>query len=491
MIKCKNVNFAYEEINEVGEKTYNEKTGLKNINLHIKKGECVVLCGVSGCGKTTLSRVINGLIPHFYEGKAEGETIVSDVDIVKQPIAETAKYIGSVFQNPRTQFFNVDTTSEIAFGCENLGMEVEEIEKRIEEAAEKLDIQHLMDRSIFKLSGGEKQRIACGSVYATHPDVFVMDEPSSSLDKKSIDQLQKVIETLKSMGKTIVIAEHRLYYLKDIADRFVYMKKARIENIYTKKEFLKLTNKELREKGLRSLDIQKLERLPLIQEDTEHNIHIQNLKCTRGKKEILKIKRLDLYQGEIVALIGDNGAGKTTLAHCLCGLIKYKGTISIKNKPAKRKELTARSFMVMQDVNSQLFTESVTEELTVNIKNPDTKKVDRLLQQLDLEEEKEKHPMALSGGQKQRVAIASAMMAEKDILVYDEPTSGLDWENMNRMSQLIRDMEKSTFCTMMITHDIELILSTCHRVIHLEKGEVIDNYQVDDEGVKKLKKYFG
>lgn len=145
MIKCKNVNFAYEEINEVGEKTYNEKTGLKNINLHIKKGECVVLCGVSGCGKTTLSRVINGLIPHFYEGKAEGETIVSDVDIVKQPIAETAKYIGSVFQNPRTQFFNVDTTSEIAFGCENLGMEVEEIEKRIEEAAEKLDIQHLMD----------------------------------------------------------------------------------------------------------------------------------------------------------------------------------------------------------------------------------------------------------------------------------------------------------------------------------------------------------
>lgn len=318
-----------------------------------------------------------------------------------------------------------------------------------------------------------------------------MDEPSSSLDKKSIDQLQKVIETLKSMGKTIVIAEHRLYYLKDIADRFVYMKKARIENIYTKKEFLKLTNKELREKGLRSLDIQKLERLPLIQEDTEHNIHIQNLKCTRGKKEILKIKRLDLYQGEIVALIGDNGAGKTTLAHCLCGLIKYKGTISIKNKPAKRKELTARSFMVMQDVNSQLFTESVTEELTVNIKNPDTKKVDRLLQQLDLEEEKEKHPMALSGGQKQRVAIASAMMAEKDILVYDEPTSGLDWENMNRMSQLIRDMEKSTFCTMMITHDIELILSTCHRVIHLEKGEVIDNYQVDDEGVKKLKKYFG
>jgi energy-coupling factor transport system ATP-binding protein len=490
MIKFINASFMYEEISEVGEKEYRAATGIKNINLHIKEGECLVLCGVSGCGKTSLSRMINGLIPHFYHGSLEGEVLANEVNMSQQAIAKTAEKVGSVFQNPRTQFFNVDTTSELAFGCENLGVAVNEIGARIEEASEKLNLKHLMDRSIFELSGGEKQRIACGSVYATHPDIFVMDEPSSSLDKSSIIQLKGVIETLKKMGKTVIIAEHRLHYLRDVADRFVYMQEGEIKSVYDREDFLKLSLDALTTKGLRTLDLNSLKALPVTHHDKKPSITIKHLSFSRGKREILNIESLALFQHEIVALIGDNGAGKTTLAHCLCGLEKFKGVIEIDGKVQKNKDLTARSFMVMQDVNAQLFTESVAEELLLNIEEPDKEKVDKLLKALNLEAHRERHPMALSGGQKQRVAIASAMMAGKDMLIYDEPTSGLDWDNMNRMSELIRDTEKNSLCTMIITHDPELIFKTCDRVIHLKNGQVFDSYLVDNEGVEKIKNYF-
>ncbi len=490
MIELKNVSFAYEEIAENGEKVKSQKYGIKDINLKIKDGECIVLCGVSGCGKTSLTRLINGLIPNIYQGQIEGDVLYNGKRLSDQKIEKIAEHIGSVFQNPRTQFFNVDTTSELAFGCENFGMEPDEIHTRLKETAEKLYLDHLMERSIFELSGGEKQRIACGSVYATHPDVVVFDEPSSSLDKVSIERLGQVIESLKGMGKTIVIAEHRLHYLKDMADRYVYMKKGRIRCIYDRDEMLNLSHQELEEKGLRTLHMESLSGNPVTQSAENVHINIKNLQVKRGKAQVLSIQELDLYEDEIVAVIGDNGAGKSTFAHCLCGLGKYKGCIQFNGKKMRNKDLIARSYMVMQDVNSQLFTESVEEELLLNIHKGDTDRVDQLLERLNLKHEKTRHPMSLSGGQKQRVAIASAMMAEKDILIYDEPTSGLDWENMNNMSQLIRLSEKKTGCTIIITHDPELILKTCHRVIQLESGQIMDTYALNSQGVKKLKEYF-
>jgi energy-coupling factor transport system ATP-binding protein len=268
------------------------------------------------------------------------------------------------------------------------------------------------------------------------------------------------------------------------------MQEGEIKSVYDREDFLKLSLDALTTKGLRTLDLNSLKALPVTHHDKKPSITIKHLSFSRGKREILNIESLALFQHEIVALIGDNGAGKTTLAHCLCGLEKFKGVIEIDGKVQKNKDLTARSFMVMQDVNAQLFTESVAEELLLNIEAPDKEKVDKLLKALNLEAHRERHPMALSGGQKQRVAIASAMMAGKDMLIYDEPTSGLDWDNMNRMSELIRDTEKNSLCTMIITHDPELIFKTCDRVIHLKNGQVFDSYLVDNEGVEKIKKYF-
>ena len=182
MIKIEDVSFRYAGESKGG-------NGIKNINLTIKKGEFVVFCGKSGCGKTTLTRVINGLIPHFYEGEMDGCAYIDGANVTKQPLSDISTLVGSVFQNPKSQFFHVDTTGELLFGCENHNMSKELMEERLNETADVLKIRPLLNRNIFELSGGEKQQIACGSVYASDPEVFVMDEPTSNLDRKAINRL--------------------------------------------------------------------------------------------------------------------------------------------------------------------------------------------------------------------------------------------------------------------------------------------------------------
>jgi len=215
MIELKNVSFTYES----GE----AENSLKNINLTIQDGETILLCGESGCGKTTLTRLINGLIPHYYEGKMTGEVLLDGRKVNEYPLYQIAQRVGSVFQNPRTQFYNVETTSEIVFGCENMGLPVSKMQERLERTTQNLKLEKLLNRSLFALSGGEKQKIACASADATQPNIFVLDEPSSNLDIVTIEDLAGVIRQWRSEGKTIIAAEHRLYYHMPDAYRIIFM----------------------------------------------------------------------------------------------------------------------------------------------------------------------------------------------------------------------------------------------------------------------------
>lgn len=214
----------------------------------------MLLCGKSGCGKTTITRLLNGMIPAFFDGDLKGAVSLCGEPIAELPLHQLAGRVGSVFQNPRTQFYTTNTTSEIAFGCENLGLPVEDIEKRIRRTARDLQIESLLDRNIFGLSGGEKQIIAFASIYAMNPDVYVLDEPSANLDMAAIRRVRDILTVLKAQGKTIVIAEHRIYYLKDLADRVLYFENGRLAAERTMADLCALGDADRLRTGLRGVD---------------------------------------------------------------------------------------------------------------------------------------------------------------------------------------------------------------------------------------------
>lgn len=483
MIEFQNINFRYSGGNDAG--------GLKEINLTIPDGEVLLLCGQSGCGKTTLTRLINGLIPNYYDGDLTGTVLLEGKNVSQLPLYETAKYVGSVFQNPRTQFFTVDSTSELAFGCENQGLPEAEIVKRIEDTVEQFGINSLIGKSIFSMSGGEKQKVACASVSVSDPPVIVLDEPSSSLDISATADLRRLIRLWKQQGKTVVIAEHRLYYLKGLIDRIIYLKDGCIEKEFYESEVGTFTAEQQMTLGLRPFELSQFP-ISINKGEYEESFLCSNFEFSyTGQKAALHIKSLILPQNSVIAVIGHNGAGKSTFARCLCGLEKHcKGIVTINGKQYKRKQRLVRCYMVMQDVNHQLFTESTEEEMLISMEDSDKKTVDQTLERLDLLQFKDRHPMSLSGGQKQRVAIATALISGREILVFDEPTSGLDLQHMREVAQELSALRRIGKTSLVITHDYELIVSSCTHVLHLEQGEVQKTYVLDDEGLIRLKNFF-
>lgn len=483
MVEISNVNFQYENA---------EQGALHDVSLQIKPGECVLLCGESGCGKTTITRLINGLIPHFYEGNLSGEVKVAGLSVKEEELYTIAGKVGSVFQNPRSQFFCLDTTSELAFGCENMGLPVEEIEKRMAGVTEALKLQKLLARNIFELSGGEKQRIACASVSAMLPEVFVLDEPTSNLDMDAIEELKHTLQLWKAQGKTIVIAEHRLYWLKEVCDRVICLKEGRIVFDIPMKEFAAFSEEKMHEFGLRGMTMQRLKlpekvgetpgSVPSRQAETEStaSLKLLNYRLSFDKKEVLHMADEEIPTGSIIAVTGHNGAGKSTFLRCLCGLEKkFKGRTLYRGKELDRKKMLKECYMVMQDVNHQLFCETVSDEIRLGMVEKREEDVQKVLEKLDLSQVAERHPMSLSGGQKQRVAIASSILADKSILIFDEPTSGLDYKHMEQTAALFRELKDENRTLFIITHDPELIVRCCTHILHLEQGSVEELYPLD------------
>lgn len=482
MIRFENVSFSYAG---------NAQEGMEPVDLTIEDGECILLCGRSGCGKTTFTRLINGLIPNFYPGKLNGRVIVNGLIISETPMYQIASQVGSVFQNPRTQFFNTDTDSEIAFGIENAALPLSELHQRVAQAEKDLNIENLSGRSIFELSGGEKQKIAFASVYAMNPNVYLLDEPSSNLDMDAIDELKEILRLLKQQGKTILVAEHRLYYLMDVIDRAFYFEHGRLEKVYSPGELLALSQEDRERMGLRATDLHTVEPVyPQVRND-KAALELKNLSLSYKKQKILENLTISVKAGEVVGIIGHNGAGKTTFSRAVCGLHKeIEGKIFLNNTEQSRKDLMKRSYLVMQDVNYELFAESVEQESIFGIKNPDKELAKATLAELDLAQFSQWHPNTLSGGQKQRLAVAVSMICRKDLLVFDEPTSGLDFDNMLRVAQLINRLAQMGKIVFVATHDYEFVCRACNRILHLDGNRLVSSYQLCAENEAQLRSLF-
>ena len=460
MISIDRVSFGYGDAQET----------LSQVSAAIAPGECVLLCGASGCGKTTVTKLINGLIPAFTPGcRLEGRVEVDGLDPGTTPMYELARKVGSVFQNPKSQFFNLDTDSELAFGLENEGRPPEEIRRRVADTVDALHLQELQRRSIFSLSGGQKQLLAFGSVYAMGPEIFVLDEPTANLDQDAIARLHDQIAGLKRQGRTVVIAEHRLYFLTDLIDRVLYLRDGVLERTLTREQFCALTDREREALGLRTLIPAACTLPAAAPAGTKEGLSVEGLTCAyRKEPPVFQALSFSARPGEVVAITGPNGVGKTTLSRCLCGLIREQaGQIRLNGRPLNRKERQKAAFCVMQDVNHQLFSDSVWGECRMSAPDAPDSTVEEVLDSLHLLPFRERHPMSLSGGQKQRLAVATALLSEKPILIFDEPTSGLDYARMVEVSGVIRSLAQQGRIVLVVTHDQEFLQRACDRVLRL------------------------
>ena len=476
LISINNFSFGYS----------NSKTlALREVNLNIQKNNFILLAGHSGCGKSTLLRCLNGIIPNIVTGEANGDIYIKGKNIKDLTPESISKIAGSVFQNPRSQFFHLDVTDEVAFGPENLGLSRCEILKRVDKAFDAFDINHLRQMKMYELSSGEKQKVAFAAIYATGSEILFLDEPSANLDFKSIENLKNILEFLKNQGKTIIIAEHRIHYLEKIFDKIVILKNGLIQAIHPNSK--KIPKNVISEYGLRTLNLKKFvdnhSKISNQSSFNQKNINIKlnsiNFKYPHAKKAILNNISLDFIKGEKIAIIGANGSGKTTFIKLLCGLLKpSKGRFFDRNNNIMNSSMRLNNCgVVLQENSQQLFFSSVIDEInSVEVTNCDYS-AQKILKHLGLDKYENCHPQNLSAGQQQRLIFAIATINYPRLLILDEPTSGLDAYSMHAIGDEICKIADKGSSVIIVTHDFELVSLYCDAALLLREGQTLERIE--------------
>lgn len=443
--------------------TYNDGVLFENINLEAARGEIIVVSGQSGCGKSSLIKAINGIIEESDGIRLNGDIELNGESILKTGIASRSRNISTVFQNPKTQFYCINTTDELALALENRNMQKDEIVATIGEYAQSLNTKHLLNRNIFTLSGGEKQLVAITATACMNNAIYLFDEPSASLDRASIALLKDTLLQLKSMGKIIIVAEHRLYYLAEIMSKLVILQNKaavvfdkhalggqllkEIETEYQLRSFKEITRADLGHLKLQTVSLN----LGGCYEDGGCLLSCRDFRACYDKQKILDVSIS--FSSGIHFIIGENGVGKSTFIKKMSGLTKGKGNTFFNG--SKITKSYKHISMIMQDVNYQLFTDSVWQE--ISIVSSDNALKTSVLAELDLYDKRDLHPQILSGGEKQRLLMGITNISGKDVVILDEPTSGLCKTKMIKMIEYLHNMSDMGRVVIVITHDYELI----------------------------------
>lgn len=506
MIRLREFSFSYNGA---------DRPALNRITLTIKDGQFVLITGASGGGKSTLCRVFNGLVPHFYGGRISGQAEVQGLDILATPPKELATKVGMVFQDPENQLVTTDVEREIAFGLENLGYPKNLIARRIEEALDTAGIANLRFARNNELSGGEKQKVAIASVLALHPEILVLDEPTSELDPQSAEEVLRLLERLNDeLGLTVILIEQRLDRVVHLVDRLLVMGGGQIIADGTPREVTggdteglgiglppvirlmrKLQGKELALNGLpltvkdARLQLQKaLKGVKTAEfaggvERAGTVLNVDKLWFSYGERAVLRNINLDIERGGFIGIMGRNASGKTTLVKQFNGLLRpTRGKVRLEGVDTRQNtvaELSRRVGYVFQNPNDHLFADSVEDEIAFSLRNRGaeeaeiTKAVAEMLNEFELTRYRKSYPRNLSGGEKQRVALASVLAGQPEIIVLDEPTRGMDYVLKKKLIDYLDDYRRRGNTVIMVSHDVETIAECAQRVVLLSEGRVV------------------
>ena len=481
---------------------------LRDLSLQIEPGQFTVIAGPSGEGKSTFCRTLNNIIPRFFKGDFSGKRFVAGEWLEKQAIAAMARKVGMVFQDFEQQLFSTNALLELAFTLENFGVSRSEMDQRMDELLERFHLGHLARREPFSMSGGEKQKLAIASVLAYKPEILVLDEPTTDLDPESKHFVIQTLPELKDWVDTVVLVDHETDRFQE-ADRVFLFRNGAIQSSGSPAEIL--TNSTILEaNSLAPLDLallqEKLGETPVLvsPEDLKRkwspsSLHSLPVPARIGSPPIVEVTNLgfqyenrdvpalqdvsfEIRRGEFLGIIGQNGSGKSTLLRHLNGLqYPQQGSVRLMGKEIRewsRKDLSKTAALVFQNPDHQIFNTTVKEEVEFGPRQlgfsdeQRTKNVERAIQTMDLEAQRERDPFQLSKGERQRVAVASMLSVNPEILMLDEPTTGLDYRQQTYLMELLREFNKEGATVVIVTHSLKLVGDYCSYAILMEKGRM-------------------
>lgn len=512
LYKVENLTYYYTEA---------EKPALNDISLEIGDGEFVLVAGGSGSGKSSLARALAGLIPEFYGGRVGGKVYFQGQDIRMMDRGKLAREVGMVFQDPEKQIVQTHVEAEIAFGLENLGLDNEEMLRRVAEVVCFMNLEQIRGAFTANLSGGQKQKLALASVLAMQPRVLVLDEPTSQLDPVSAEDILNLVKRLnEEMGFTVIMIEQRLERCYHLADRVLLMEKGSIICDGSAREVARKTIKgstpflppvarffagiEVPLLPLTVKEGRKLLRSCLNMEAAAgmartaagkvggssaglrgqgSAVCLKNLWFTYpGGQEVLKDVSLGVREGEFVAVLGENGAGKSTMLRQLTGLLKPdRGTVQVLGRDVGRngfKEIRRHTAYLSQNPNDYLFQDSVEDELLFTLKNfglEDTSIVDEMLDKFHLAQYRRTNPRDLSSGERQRVALASVLVMSPGLIILDEPTRGVDFRLKAELGRFLQQEAEKGRTVIVVTHDVEFAAEYAARIVMMSSGRVVSD----------------
>jgi energy-coupling factor transporter ATP-binding protein EcfA2 len=471
-----------------------DELAIANMNFELHAGQVMLIAGASGCGKTTLMRCINGLIPNTYTGEMTGDIRLFGKSVRQMPMGEISQTVGTLLQDPERQILGSYVLNEVAFGLESLGIAREEITPRVEKVLSRLGILDLSDRETFSTSGGEKQKIALAGVLAMEPRILLLDEPLANLDPASAHEALDAFRVLADEGYSVMVVEHRVEDVLAIHPEVVmYMNEGKIEYFgdvnglmqVVDYHRIKLPAQVVMDRARGQVQEKHFEAViqPQVTDDAPlvsfENVHF---KYQDHLPEVLKGVNFQIKKGDVIAILGYNGSGKTTLVKHALGLLKpTRGQVLLEGKDTRQMTVAHAAHTVgyvFQSPSHMLFAPTVKEELSFgpkNLKMPADdieKNIQWAIETVHLSDELQTPPLALSFGQQKRISISAVLAMRSRILVMDEPTAGQDYWNYTAFMDSILQMPGFD-SILFITHDVDLAVIYANRILLVYDGQLM------------------